>query len=212
MASVLSAVHSMDGPRIHTTLMHAVVSLRSTEFRRELVLPLLSRVGELWATEAICPAQEHVLSVNLRRVLAWMMDSMWTLGSLPIEHDAPVLVCTTPSSQTHELGAMLAGITAAEERWRVAYLGPDLPAEDIAVAAKLTGANVVALSVVYGRDGDTIRKEIEKLRGLLPAGVMLVVGGEGTRNAGLETTGAIVLPNFEEFLVLLRTRDDRTAM
>jgi methanogenic corrinoid protein MtbC1 len=185
--------------------MRAVVALKSGEFTRELVLPLLSKVGELWVSEAICPVHEHILSVNLRRVLAWMIDS------LPVDESAPVIVCTTPAHQRHELGAMLAGIAAAEERWRVAYIGPDLPAEDIAIGAKLTEASVVALSVVYVRDKDALRKEIRKIRAALPRGVMLVAGGSGAQNAGLEKAGAIVLPGFDELLALLRTRDTRKS-
>jgi len=205
LATVLEAVQSLDGPRVHAALMRAVVALKSGEFTRQLVLPLLSKVGEMWASEAICPVHEHVLSVNLRRVLAWMIDS------LPVEEDAPVVVCTTPTHQRHELGAMLAGIAAAEERWRVGYLGPDLPAEDIAMGAKLTQASVVALSVVYVRDKEAIRKEIKKIRGALPRGVMLVVGGSAAQTAGLDKTGAIVLSGFDEFLSLLRTRDTRKS-
>ena len=203
LASVLEAVQSLDGPRVHAILMRAVVELKSREFTHQLVLPLLSRVGELWASESICPVHEHILSVNLRRVLAWIIDS------LPVEENAPVIACTTPPHHRHELGAMLAGIAAAEERWKVAYLGADLPAEDIAMGAKLTGASVVALSAVYVRDREGLRKEIRKIRRALPRNVMLVVGGAGAQGAGLEKTGAIVLPGLDELLSLLRTRDTR---
>lgn len=203
LALVLEAAQSLDGPRVYSTLMRAVVALKSGEFTRELVLPLLSRVGEMWASETICPVHEHVLSINLRRVLAWMIDA------LPVEDGAPVVICTTPAHQRHELGAMLAGIAAAEEKWSVAYLGPDLPAEDIAMGAKLTEASVVALSAIYVRDREALRKEITKIRSALPKGVMLVVGGAGAQKAGLEKTGAIVLQGFDEFLALLRTRDTR---
>lgn len=203
LATVLEAVQSLDGPRVHSTLMRAVVSLKSREFTSEVVTPLLSRVGELWADEAICPVHEHVLSVNLRRVLAWMIDSV------PVDEDAPVIACTTPAHQRHELGAMLAGIAASEERWRVAYIGPDLPAEDIATAVKLTGASVVALSVVYVRDREALKKEIAKIRSLLPKGVMVVVGGSGARKADLEKSGVMVLPDLDELRAILRSRDTR---
>lgn len=203
LASTLEALQSLDGPRVHATLMRAVVALNSREFIRDVVTPLLSRVGDLWADEAICPVHEHILSVNLRRVLAWMLDSF------PVEEGAPVLVCTTPAHHRHELGAMLAGITAAEERWRVAYLGADLPAEDIALSVKLTGASVVALSLVYVRDRETVRSEIKKLRSLMPKSVMIVAGGAGAQSSHLEKSGAIFLPDFEELRTLLRSRDTR---
>lgn len=201
LAATIDAVQALDGPRVHQTLMRAVVALKSREFTRDVVGPLLSRVGEMWSEEAICPVHEHILSVNLRRVLAWMIDSV------PVNDDAPVIVCTTPAHQRHELGAMLAAIAATEEHWRVAYLGPDLPAEDIALGAKVTRASVVAVSVVYSRDKEIIRKELKTLKSKLPKNVMLVAGGAGTRNADLEKLGIVVLQNLEELRSLLRSHD-----
>ena len=205
LAATINALQSLDGPRIHQTLMRAVVTLKSREFTRDVITPLLSRVGDMWSEEAICPVHEHILSVNLRRVLAWIIDSA------SVDADAPVIVCSTPSYQRHELGAMLAGIAATEEGWRVAYLGPDLPAEDIAIGAKTTGASVVALSIVYVRDKETVRKEVKSLRSKLPKNVMLVVGGAGTRNAELANLGAIVLQDADDLRSLLRSRYTRTS-
>lgn len=66
LAATLDAVQSLDGPRAYATLMRAVVALNSREFVSRVVSPLLSRIGEMWAGESICPVHEHVLSVNLR--------------------------------------------------------------------------------------------------------------------------------------------------
>lgn len=203
LAETLEAAQSLDGPRIHQTLMRAVVALNSTEFVHQLALPLLARIGDLWATEAICTVHEHVLSVNLRRVLAWMINSV------PPGENAPVFMCTTPTHQRHELGAMLAGIAASEEHWRVTYPGADLPAADIALGARASGASVVALSIVYVRDKAALREEVKKIRSLLPEGVVLIAGGPGTRNAALEKSGAIVLETFEELRMFLRSPEPR---
>ena len=203
LAATLDAVQALDGPRVHQTLMRAVVALKSREFTRDVVTPLLSRVGDMWSDQTICPVHEHILSVNLRRVLAWMIDSV------PVDHEAPVLVCTTPAHQRHELGAMLAGIAAIEERWRVAYLGPDLPADDIALGAKVTSASVVAVSVVYVRDKEALRKELKAIKSKLPKNVMLVAGGTGTRGVELDRNGITVLQNLDELRALLRSRDTR---
>ena len=205
LAATLDAVQSLDGPRVHQTLMRAVVALKSREFTRDVVTPLLSRVGEMWADETICPVHEHILSVNLRRVLAWMIDAV------PADDEAPVLVCTTPAHQRHELGAMLSAIAAIEERWRVAYLGPDLPAEDIALGAKVTGASMVAVSIVYVRDKEAMKKDLRALRTKLPRNVMLVAGGAGTRNVELDKQGIVILQNIDELRSLLRSRDPRVT-
>jgi hypothetical protein len=53
---------------------------------------------------------------------------------------------------TEALAALLAALAGAAEGWRVTYLGPDLPADDSAAAARRAGARAVALGIVFPPD------------------------------------------------------------
>lgn len=55
--------------------------------------------------------------------------------------DAPVVVVGTPVNQFHELGALLAATTASSDGWRVVYLGANLPADELARAARYARAD-----------------------------------------------------------------------
>jgi methylmalonyl-CoA mutase cobalamin-binding subunit len=89
---------------------------------------------------------------------------------------------------------MLASVLAAEAGWRVVYLGPSLPAAEIARASATAGAAVVAVSVVNEFTGAVLLAELGALRAALRPDVRLLVGGHGatvhrdvlTRVAGLE--------------------------
>ena len=61
--------------------------------------------------------------------------------------------------------------------WRVVYLGGDLPASDIAAAARHTGARAVAVSLVYITDRNHTLAELRTLRNALPATTAIVAGG-----------------------------------
>jgi methylmalonyl-CoA mutase cobalamin-binding subunit len=95
----------------------------------------------------------------------------------------------------HEIGALMAAITAASEGWRVAYLGPNLPAVDIAAAAQHHQARAVVLSIVYPPDDPYLGAELVSLRRLLPEGLAILVGGRAAHGyaEGLETIGAVRL-------------------
>jgi MerR family transcriptional regulator, light-induced transcriptional regulator len=84
-------------------------------------------------------------------------------------------VVTTPAGERHELGAMLAAATASAEGWRTLYLGPDLPAADIARAAVEASAQAVALSAIYSNGA--LADEMEALARALPDDVPVLVGG-----------------------------------
>jgi MerR family transcriptional regulator, light-induced transcriptional regulator len=180
MAECLEAVEVMDGARVHAVLMRAVVLMGAERFLGELVVPLLHRVGELWESGSICPAHEHLFSVTVQRVLSWMMEQVG------VQRAAPVLVSTTPAGQRHEMGAMLTGVVAAEEGWRVEYLGPDLPAADIARAVMATGARAVALSVVKRTSEQLLFRELRQLREQIPGTVAILVGGRASDEHGEE--------------------------
>lgn len=184
VAGCLEAMEAMDATRVHGLLMRAVMAMSAVEFAEQVVVPLLRQVGDLWSEGDVFPAHEHMLSVCVQRVLHWMMTA------LPPQADAPVLVGTTPSGERHELGAMMAGVMAADSGWRVLYLGPDLPAPDIAHAVRASSADAVALSVVCGSDLVALAAEIQSLHELLPGQVRLLVGGASAAGVRALPAGA----------------------
>jgi methanogenic corrinoid protein MtbC1 len=91
--------------------------------------------------------------------------------------NAPVVLISTPTGQRHELGALMAAIIAESEGWRVLYLGPDLPATEIATMAIESKARAVALSMQARSDEHKLREELHKLALALPDSVPVIVGG-----------------------------------
>jgi methanogenic corrinoid protein MtbC1 len=87
------------------------------------------------------------------------------------------MVVTTPSSQHHELGALIVAAIARIEGWNTVYLGPNLPAEEIAAAAKQRRARAVALSVTFPGDDPQLPTELRRLARSLEGDVTLLVGG-----------------------------------
>ncbi len=197
LESCLRAADRLDGQALREELMRAVVSLSAPVFITRVVGPLLQRVGELWEAGSMRPAQEHVVSTAVRQVLDWL------LGRYEAPATAPLLVACTPAGELHEFGAMLAAVVAADSGWRVLYLGPSLPAEEIAVAAEQSGATAVAMSVVDGEDVDRERagRELESLRASLPKGVLLVVGGR--RSAEVAPDGVTMVEDLDSLREVL---------
>lgn len=194
----LEAADRLDRRTLRSELMQAVVALGAPAFLTEVVAPLLERVGELWESGELRPAQEHVASTAVRQVLDWL------LGRYDPPAAAPLLVAGTPSGELHEFGALLAAAVAADAGWRVLYLGPSLPPEEIAMAAERAGAAVVAMSVVRGDDADADRagEELAALRSLLPGGTLLVAGGRQASSVAPE--GLLRVGDLDDFREVLR--------
>jgi methanogenic corrinoid protein MtbC1 len=171
VALCLHYMEALDGASLERTLRRSAVVLGVWDLVLQVLVPLIHEVGERWHSGRISPAHEHLATSVISRTLSWIMDSTSSNSS------APIMVAATPSGEPHELGAMLAAAAAAAEGWRVVYLGPNLPAEDIANAAKQVGAVCVAVSIVYPESASKAVAQVARMRELLAPTTAIIVGG-----------------------------------
>lgn len=197
----LTAAREMDTGKVHAALSRALVSLGAAEFGQSVVVPLMRRIGELWAEGEVCPAHEHAVTFQVRLILNAV------LVSLPAENGAPIAVVTTPRQQLHEVGALLSAIEAAEEGWRVIYLGPNLPARDVGEAVRVSQANLILLSFGQETSAREVTSELETLRAAIPESVAILVGGRAAdaHSARISAAGAVWLPDMQALRSFLRS-------
>lgn len=183
---------ALDAGGLERTLWHAVTSLDARSFLDEVVTELLDLIGAGWVAGRITPAQEHLCSEVLDRVLEGLVARSRNPGG-------PVLVVATLPGERHGLGARLVSVAAMLEGWDVTYLGTDLPVDDIAATAATLGATAVAISVVGRDDPDRTVASLKALRGRLDAGRDILVGGRGSQliDAKRLPNGVIVLESLE---------------
>jgi len=197
----LAAARRLEVGELELHLQRASVALSRHDLLDRLLAPLLQRIGELWHQGEMRPTHEHVVSAVVRSFLGGMYHAHDTPAT------APHLVSTTPPRQRHELGALMAAAVAAGEGWRVTYLGPDLPPEEIAAAAGEKGAQVVALSLVFPPDDPQLPDDLRRLRRLLDPATALIAGGRACAAYGavLDEIGAVRVSD----LPMLRKELDR---
>jgi len=201
LSSCLAAVRALDAGALERELDRASVALSRAHLLERLLVPLMEQIGELWEEGELRPLHEHLASSIVRSFL----------GGLRAVGDpaagAPTIVLTTPVGQRHELGALMAASAATAVGWATLYLGPDLPAEEIAAGAVERGARAVGLSLTYPPDDPSLAGELARLRRLLPPGVEVVVGGRAASryDDALGAIGAHRLEDLPSFRRILGT-------
>jgi methanogenic corrinoid protein MtbC1 len=200
----LAAIQQFDNRWLKTALEQASAQLPAPVFLQDLLVPLLHRIGDLWAEGGLHPAHEHAATAVVRGFLDNMRHSQ------EIKPGAPVIVMTTLAHEFHELGALLASAIAAGHGWDVTYLGPNLPAEDIALVARQKDARAVGLSIVNPEIGSSVREELHKLRRHLGPGRPIIVGGQGSSSVS-ETVTEIEAVRVENLIGLLQVLDSLRA-
>lgn len=198
----MAAIERLDSRGFERELARASVELSRRHLIDRVLEPLMRAVGERWHAGELRPAHEHMASAGLRSFLGNLYERV------QVPEGAPRIVVTTPRCQRHEMGALLVAASASSGGWDVLYLGPDLPAEEIAGAALEVGARAVALSITYPPDDPAIEGELARLGRLLPGHAALLVGGRSAPayRVAIEAAGGRLVGGLAELWELLAGR------
>lgn len=176
LAPVFAVLDTLDSRELDRLLNSHYFALGPIAFSKEVVIPLMHEVGQRWASGKLSVAAEHMVSASVRSLLGNGMK-MLAPGNRPIQ-----ILFTTPEGELHELGALIAALIAQGQGLQTYYLGPQLPAEEIAESAQKIGADIVCLGSQNAKSHKGIR-EITKIRQALPEQVELWLGGQGFSDA-----------------------------
>lgn len=199
LAACREALERLDPERLEGSLIRASAVLGVAGLLDDVVIPLLANIEDGWLDGSIRISQEHMASAVLRSFLDQLRRSM------PGPDNAPRLIVTTPRDQHHELGALIVAIVAAMQSWRVTYLGPNLPTKEIGDAVRISGADAIALSLVYPVDDPSLGSELRELREAIGPTIPIFVGGRAAGHFAdvLDEIGARTCPDLATFRGLL---------
>ena len=198
----IAAIEQLDVREAESILSFQLAALGPLRFAREFALPMLTLVGEGWQERRLCIASEHLGSALLRSFLGT------ALRPFDAPHDAPRIVFATTEGERHELGLLTAAIAAVSAGARPIFLGADLPAEEVVLAAGMADVDAVALSFVHAAPKQ-MRHVLLQLREDLPTRVELWVGGPAAQAMDPPAGIAVLrsLEAIEERVLLLRARN-----
>lgn len=137
--------------------------------------PVLTQVGDSWASGAIRIVDEHLASERLARGLARVVDT------LPVSPNGPTAMLMTAAGDEHTLGLALAEVVLREAGWRTLWSGRATPLDELDEV--LSGRHVDALAVSassYSSREAPLAEQLDVLeRACHEAGCALILGGSG---------------------------------
>lgn len=178
-AECLAAIEQLEAAALESCLKRAALRLSVPVLLEGLVAPLLREIGERWEAKLLQPVHEHLATEEIRRLLLWLVDSA------NVEGEAPHLVVTTPAGQVMELGALMVAVIAASEGWRISWLGPNLPAEDILLAVDRLRPDALAVSLIHQSRDPELHRELERIARGAGHRTEVLVGGRAARGSEL---------------------------
>jgi DNA-binding transcriptional MerR regulator len=191
LAGILAALDDLDGAEAQRLLAIQLSTLGSVAFAREIAMPLLSEIGERWLGHRLRIASEHLATSVLRSMLGAALQP----GATALR--GARIVFATLGGERHELGLLMAALSAMGAGANPVYLGPEVPVEDLLHAVERSGAAALALSIVAQPTGE-VTGRLAALRAALPPHVHLWVGGTGAAALSLPP-GVERIESFEQF-------------
>ena len=175
--------------RVINELIQAMIDLNMDQFEQSLdgfiftwgidktitqiIFPFLERVGILWMTGHIVPAQEHLVSNIIRQKLIVGIDS--TVSHLRVNKS---ILLFLPEGEHHELGLLYMYYLLKVRGVRALYLGADVPFKDLEFVARLKKPDFVYTHLTTRPRYFNLEKYLDRFTAQLPATQLVISGNK----------------------------------
>jgi DNA-binding transcriptional MerR regulator len=115
----------MDEERFDKVLSTNILKIGFEQTMLNIIYPFMSKIGVLWQTGAINPAQEHFISNLIRQKLIVAIDAQIYKGG------GKKFLLYLPEGEHHEISILFAAYLIKLKGHKVIYLGQSTPDDDL---------------------------------------------------------------------------------
>ncbi|MCA1751973.1 MAG: MerR family transcriptional regulator [Cryomorphaceae bacterium] len=154
----------MDEFRFEKILVNCTIRLGFEETMMKVIYPFFKKVGLLWQTEAINPAQEHFISNLIRQKLIVAIDGQ----GIANQTGGKKFLLFLPEGELHEIGLLFYSYLIQKAGHKVIYLGQSVPVNDVVAVNAVSPADYILTSVMSLCTTDDINTLLQKILNSFP--------------------------------------------
>lgn len=170
-----------------------------SDFVRNTVAPLLISIGDAWRRDELEIHHEHLGTGSIERYLNAQM-----LKLKPPKNGFPRILFALPPGERHHLGLLMLEAIMAEHGARAFNLGPDIPLNNLKLAAISYEVDAVALSFSSAYPARDVVPTLLHLRRLLPIQIQIWAGGAGLARLRKHPKGVLIFSDIDEAVAALQ--------
>lgn len=121
----------MESGKFETVLNNHILSRGMEKTITQIIFPFLEKIGILWITNHINPAQEHIVSNIIRQKLLAGIDQL-----IPAFRIDKTILLFLPEGEFHELGLLFMQYMLKSRGFPVIYLGANSPLKEVEAVVK----------------------------------------------------------------------------
>ncbi len=183
------------------TLNNAILKLGFEKCMTHVIYPFLEKVGVLWLTGTINPAQEHFITNLIRQKLIIAIDGQ----PQPASPDAKTFLLFLPENEMHELGLLFYSFLIRKNGFKVIYLGQSMPFDDVLEVVKIRNTDYLFTYFVAALNPKEIPVYLKRLSQNLPQKKIFITGIQMQGNEIPVPGNIISFSNAEAFKKILAT-------
>lgn len=162
----------IDEERFEKIISSNILKLGFEKTMMNVIYPFLSKIGILWQTGAINPAQEHFISNLVRQKLIVAIDGQYNSP----HQQSDKFVLFLPEGELHELSLLFADYIIRSRKNKTIYLGQSLPFTDLEKVYELHKPEYL-LSVMTTAPGPSnVQEYVDRLSTTFPDSKLLLTG------------------------------------
>jgi MerR family transcriptional regulator, light-induced transcriptional regulator len=123
--NLVVAMVELNEKKFEAILHKLIGQLGMEETFVKIIHPFLVKIGILWQTGNIHPAQEHFVSNIIRKKLYVAIDS------IQVQDEAPNFLIFLPEGEYHEIGMLFYNYLLRKNGFNTIYLGQSVPFSDV---------------------------------------------------------------------------------
>ncbi len=165
----------------------------------KIVFPFFQRIGVMWQTGNINPAQEHFVTHMVRQKLIVAIDA---LGSTDKNHRGTAILFL-PENELHEISLLFYNYLLKARNYKTVYLGQTVPAANLARIAEIVKPDFFLSIVTNPLPASAMASFIKTLQGIYVSKQILLSGRAVLISKRKFPPQIKVFKNAEEFITLL---------
>lgn len=135
---LIQCMVDLDLDKFEYILDHYIMARGIEKAILHIIFPFLERIGILWLTNHINPAQEHLVTNLIRQKLIVGIES--TVSRVQVNKTVLLFL---PENEHHELGILFMYYLMKSRGLKVIYLGSNVPLNDIEYVVKLKKPEII---------------------------------------------------------------------
>ncbi len=200
LQKLLQAAIDFNEAEFLAILNHLTEKIGFEKLVTDVCYPYLQRVGLLWDTNSVIPAQEHFASYIIQNRVISETEKFSS-----IQNGSPEIILFCPENEYHELPLLFINYLLRKAGWKVLYLGPNIKLADLKEVAGLPGIKYLYLHLITNFTGSGVDDYFELFRKTFP-GKIIIASGKGIEQSQRSFVQFFLLKKDEEIYQFIQRR------